>query len=1063
MKQLILILFAASCYGQVSSGSLIGDVKNESASAVAGAVITAQHKATGFSRSATSGAAGGYRIDDLIPGVYSITVRGSGLRTLNVPEVTIEVDQKSRLDIEMRAGQDSDTITVNALSTPIQTEEASSGYQLGSAFMEALPLATRNIISMVTLGPGAIPRQLSGFTHDIINDKQANRGAVALNAPVNGSRSTENSYVLDGAYNTDRNAFSVAVIPPMESVAEFRILTSLAPAEFVQSGGGVVDVVTKSGTQTFHGNAFEYLQNEATDAKGFFEVPGLPRGIFRQNQYGATLGGPLAKSTYFFASYEGLQAANASATQHIVPDAATRGGAFSGATIFDPASLDAAGNRTPFPNNSIPSFRLSPIAQKYLSLFEPLPNDPGGAGGNFVDSTPNQDHSDNGSMRVDRAWGSSNLFARYTINDERGVLAGSFPERPTEENTRAQQIALGHIYSGSSWISEARFSFTRLRVFDLPQSAFGANVLADLGINGLSVAPIDYGLPSLVVTNYDMVQDSDTLPQSQRDNTWFGSWSFSRTLGRHTAKAGFQITHFTMAYQQSQFARGQYVFNGGYTADPNNPNTTGNPFADFLLGDASQTQAAFGTTQAYLRQNGYAGFVQDDWRISPRVTINAGVRYEYNAPLSDDRGSLLNLNWSALPGAPTLQHVSTAENPEYHDFAPRVGLAVRLPRWFKRDAVFRAGYGIYYSPEIAIETYDLIQNGIRNVINRPGGLTPVVTLANGFPQTNSTGFPSYFGVDQNARMPYVQQWSASLQHDLPGSILFELAYLGTKGTDLGRFRRFNEPQHVELGENLPLGPGDIQSLRTFPELGTIFQREHLANSIYHALQIKAEKRLTGGFSFLASFVWSKSIDDADSIIPGQYESWGAQNEANLRLERGLSTFNVPRRLSAGWVYTLPHSPVLASALSHWQLSGNLTIQDGTPQNLVYFASDFANSGTPNRPNIVPGQSILLPADQRNASQFYNPNAISAPAPFTFGDAGRNILPGPGNVVVDFSLHRRFELTERQNVEFRGEVFNSLNHPNFGIPGPYPDFGPFFGRAFSAGQPRRLQFALRYQF
>ena len=655
------------------------------------------------------------------------------------------------------------------------------------------------------------------------------------------------------------------------------------------------------------------------------------------------------------------------------------------------------------------------------------------------------------------------MFGRYTINDENGVLAGSFPERPTEETTRAQQVALGHIFSGSSWLSEARFSFTRLRVFDLPQSAFGANVLSNLGINGLPVAPIDYGLPSLIVTNYDMVQDSDTLPQSQRDNTWFGSWSFSRTRGQHTFKAGAQITHFTMAYLQSQFARGQYVFNGSYTQDLNNPNVTGNPFADFLLADASQTQATFGTTQAYLRQNVYAAFVQDDWRVSPRITINAGVRYEYTAPLTDDGRNLLNLNWSTLPSPPSLQHVNSAENPQYRDFAPRVGMAIRLPQWSRRDSVFRAGYGIFYSPEIAIETYDLIQNGVRTVINQPGGATTLLTLANGFPQTNSTGFPTYFGVDQNARMPYVQQWSASLQQDLPGSVLFELAYLGTKGTDLGRFRRFNEPQHVELGQDLPLRPGDLQSLRSFPELGTIFQRQHLANSIYHSLQIKSEKRLTAGFSFLASFVWSKSIDNADSIIPGQYISWGAQNEANLRLERGLSAFNVPRRFSAGWVYSLPNSPVFAHAFSGWQLSGNITLQDGTPQNPVYFAANFANSGTPNRPNIVPGQSILLPADERNADHFYNPNAISAPAPFTFGDAGRDILPGPGSAVVDFSVHRRFAVTEHQNVEFRGEAFNSLNHPNLGIPGPYPDFGPFFGKAFSVGQPRRIQFALRYQF
>jgi hypothetical protein len=403
--------------------------------------------------------------------------------------------------------------------------------------------------------------------------------------------------------------------------------------------------------------------------------------------------------------------------------------------------------------------------------------------------------------------------------------------------------------------------------------------------------------------------------------------------------------------------------------------------------------------------------------------------------------------------------------PDRKDFAPRIGLAARLPHLLKssRDTVFRAGYGIYYSPEIAIEAYDLLRNGIRNEFNEPGGLTPVLTLENGFPQTGSTGFPSYYGVDKNARTPYVQQWSASIQHELPGSTLFEIAYVGTKGTGLSLFRRFNTPAHVETGENLPPRPGDLQSLRTFPELGTIFQLQHVASSIYHSLQIKAEKRFTGRLSFLASFVWAKSIDDADTQIPGLFESFGAQDERNLRLERGLSFFDVRRRLSAGYVYSFPNAPVLRPVLKSWQISGNLTFQDGTPLNPVYFATDIANSGTPNRPNVVPGQSVLLPSGQRNADHFYNADAFSTPAPNTFGNAGRDILPGPGNAVVDVALHRRFPVMEGKTIEFRAETFNLLNHPNIGIPGPYPDFGPFFGKAFSAGDPRRMQFALRFDF
>jgi hypothetical protein len=1029
--------------------------------------VVARNNDTGFSRSVSTNEFGSYRIDDLLPGAYTVTAQRSGFQAITVSPVFVELNQRTRLDFDLRVGATHDTATVVAHASPLQTDEASEGYSLGSAFTVELPLLGRNIVDLVTLGPGAIPRQLGGFTHDQMNDLQGNRGAVALNAPVNGARSSENSYILDGADNTDRNVNAIAVVPLMESVAEFRIQTSLAPAEFAQSGGAVIDVVTKSGSQAFHGNLFEFFRNEATDAAGFFAVPGLPSSIFRQNQFGGTLSGPIARATYFFASYEGLRSLSSSPTQHLVPTAAVRGGDFSGgAQIFDPLSLDANGNRSPFANNKIPSSLIDPTVAKYLSLYEPLPNYAAANGFNYLDSTPNRDNSDNGTVRIDHGWGNrSRLFARYTINDERSLLAGSFPALPTSEDLRAQQAAIGHTIAGPSWVSETRFSFTRLRVFDLPTNAFGTNVLADLGIQGFSNDPFTFGLPALTVTDYDTVQDSNNLPQVQRDNTWNFSTSFSRNIGRHTWKTGFEFTHFTMAYLQSLFARGDFIFNGGYTNDPQNPNTTGDAFADFLLGYPSQTQRSIGNAQAYLRQNSYSAFVQDDWRIAQRISISAGLRYEYVAPFSEDRGNLLNLDYSNLPNPPALQHVNTVTEPNRTNFAPRLGLAARLPHWLPHsgDTVFRAGYGIYFSSALAIEAYDLVRNGLTNQLNEPGGLLPTLTIQNGFPQSGSAGFPSYYGVDPHAPTTYTQQWAASIQQELPGNTLFEIAYVASKGTDLSLFRRFNTPAQVEIGANLPPRPGDLQSLRTFPELGTLYQIQHIGNSIYNSLQIKAEKRFTRRISFLASFVWGKSIDDADSPVVGNYEAFGAQDERNLRLERGLSFFDVRRRLSAGYVYTIPNAQFWRPLFRNWQTSGTLTFQDGTPLNPVYFATDFANSGTPNRPNVVPGQSVNLPADQRTADRFFNTNAFSDPAPFTFGNAGRDILPGPGNAVVNVALHRRFMIRENKSVEFRWETFNALNHPNIGIPGPYPDFGPFFGKAFSAGDPRRMQFALRFDF
>lgn len=1068
MFRFLLLLFVPGLsWAQVSSGSLLGDVRDSSGGLMSDVTVTAVSTGTGFIRKAVTASAGAYSLEDLAPDTYAVTAQKNGFRTSSRAAITLDLSQKRRLDFTLLPGPVHDTVTVDSHSSALQSEDNAEEYLLPSKVMNSLPLPQLNVMSLVTLGAGVIPRQLGGFTHDIINDLQAGRGAVALNPPVNGARSTANAYLLDGANNTDRNTFSIALIPPLNSVSEFRVQTALASAEFSQAGGAVVNMVTQSGTKEFHGSLFDFSQNEATDAKGFFEIPDLPRGIFRQQQFGAALGGPLSSRNYFFVNYEGLREKSGSATQHLVPDSTVRAGDFSNRSpIFDPLSLDSSGARVPFAGNVIPASRIDPVTARYLEIYEPLPNAPNSPSSNFIDSTPNQNQDDTGLVRLDRSWNDrQRVFFRFAANDDRNLLAGAFPERPTSESLRALGGVLGHVWSGNSWVLETHLALTRLRVFDLPLSAFQTNVAADLGIHGLSADPFTFGLPSLTVTDFDTVQDSSTLPQEQRDNLWYASTGLSKTTGRHTWKAGFQWTTFQMAYLRSQYPRGQFLFNGGYTADLQNPNATGDAFADFLLGFPVTTKRSGGASQAYLRQNSFAAFLQDDWHPLRRLTIGFGVRYEYTAPFSEERNRLFNLDYSTLPADPVLIGGSTAVNPDRNNFAPRIGLAWNLPGIFEKGGgtVFRAGYGIYFSPEIAEETYDLVLNGVPNVINEPGGVTPLLTLQNGFPTTQSTGFPSYFGLDRNARTPYVGQWSANVQRSLPGKTLFEIAYIGTKGTDLGRFRRFNTPAHVETGEDLPPRPGDLQSLRTFPDLGTIFQREHLANSIYHSLQVKAERRWGSRLAFLASFVWSKSIDDADSVVPGQYESFGAQDERNLRLERGLSFFDVRRRVSAGYTLDLPGVPHMHRLLSHWVFAGTLIMQDGTPLNPVYFATDFANSGTPNRPNVVPGVSPNLPASQRNADHFFNTAAFSDPAPFTFGDAGRDTLPGPGNVVLNSTLHRRFGLGEHAGLEMRADVFNLLNHPNIGIPGPYPDFGPFFGKAFSAGDPRRLQFALRSDF
>jgi hypothetical protein len=1060
---LILLLIAGALEAQVASASLAGTVVDESSAVVAGARVTATENGNGFSRAALTDARGDYAFEQLAPGTYTLSVEKSGFRSYRAEQVTLAVNQTARLEIRLAIGATQERVAVVAQVSPVQSENASIGYQMDQARIAELPLSSRNVVSLVTLGPGAIPRQMGGFVHDVVNDVQeGSRGSVALNAPINGSRSTMNAFLLDGAYDTDRNTFAIAVYPPMESVLEFHSQTSLAPAEFSQAGGGAIDVVTKSGTSALHGSAFEYFQNEAADARNFFDDPTLPRPIFRQNQFGGSLGGPTGlKNTYFFGAYEGLRSKEGTSAQSIVPTAAQRAGDFTGSNvIYDPLNLGPDGARLPFAGNMIPTARLNQISTAYLARFEPLPNS-NSSGGNYLDATPNQNTNDGATGRIDHQFGNrSQLTGRYTLNREDNRVAGSFPLLPTSEQVRGQQIALGYTVSRSRWLNDARLSFTRLRVFDVPESALHVNIAQQLGIQGQPTDPFYFGLPFFEVLNESLVTDSPTLPQVQRDNTWHMTDGVSLALGRHTVKFGGELVHFQLNYLQTNLTRGQYNFTGAFTSVDGLGGSTGDPFADFQLGFPQDTHRTAGSGQAYLRQTTYGGYVQDDWRVTPSLTLNLGLRYEYAAPYTEAHGNLLNLDYSTLPAPPQLVHVNSAVQPDRNNFAPRVGLAWKLPM----QTVFRAGYGIYYATPIAIGTYDLVLNNLLNQFNETqGNLPPVLTIANGFPQTASTGFPSYFGMDPHAETPYVQQWNAGIQRELPGHLLLEVAYVGSKGTKLPRFRQFNTPAHVETGENLAPRPGDLQSLRTFPSLGEIIQRQNIANSSYNSLQIKFQKQASTRLSLLASFVWSKSIDDADTEIPGQFDSFGAQDERNLRLERGLSFFNVGRRISAGYVYRLPGTHLLGPVARNWSFSGIVTLQDGTPVNPVYFATDFANSGTPNRPNVVPGQRVALPRDQQTADHFFNTAAFSDPAPFTFGNAGRDIIIGPGNNNFDLSLLRKFALRERQSIEFRVEAFNTFNHPNWGIPGPYPDFGPFFGKIFSTGDPRRMQFALRYQF
>lgn len=1048
----MIFLLAALAVAQVPSAIIFGTVVDPSGAVVPKAVVTATQMETSWKTKQETAGDGTFRLAGLDPGEYRIDVVASGFLQKAARHVQLEVRQAVEITIPLYLpGTMVDFFEVR--STPVEAASEPEGFNVDHEQIARLPLPQRDIAGLMTFGPGVVPRQLSGFNGDVVTGVEPSRGNVSENHPVNGARSTMNTYLLDGVLNTDGNVRTVVVNPPVDAISDFRLQTSVSSADFGYSGGGVANVVTASGTKDFHADLYDYFRNEVLDARSYFDSGSAHKAAFRQNQFGGSAGGRVPKfpRLFFFAAYEGLQLNKGQSKGSAVPTDAQRAGNFSSVVIKDPQT------GKPFANNVIPLTRIDPIARAVIDQYQPRANQ--GGAQNYLSTTPILNGDDSIVGRVDwRPDARGSVFVRYAINDERADQGNGRLVEPTHQRVRAQNAAIGHTYTGSGdWVNEFRVGWNRLKIQDLSVNAFGADIVGQLGINGIDRDPVNYGLPTFILTSNQLIASDDpSLPIAQAGQTYQALDNWSTRRGRHTIQLGAEVRRFSMAYQQRMNSRGNFTFTGAYSGDP---------LADFLLGFPQSTQRTVGQPQAYLRQSGYALYAQDEFRVTNNLIVTYGLRYEYNSPFSEKYNNMYNLDYSTLPKVPALVREGTSSSnvpvdlvaTNRKDFAPRLGIAWHpLP---SRNLIFRSAYGLFYNPEIAREAYDLVLNGVRTETDTAGA-TPVLTLKNPFVSSTSNGFPTYYGIDTHAATPYVQQWNAGWQYGTHG-FLFEAAYIGSKGTHLGRFDKFNTPQHVETGENLGPRPGDIQSLRTFPQLGPFIQRKDIANSSYNALQLRLEHRFSRGLELQASYTWSKSIDDADGVIPGLFDSVGAQDERNLRAERGLSFSDVPRRFATNFSYDLPLGRSFVAR--GWSVSGTITLQDGTRENAFYFFADPANTDTPNRPNIVAGQSAGLPKSQQTPGHFFNTAAFSMPAPYTFGNAGRDLLPTPGVEIVNLAVNRRFTITEHSALNLRAEFFNAFNHPNFGIPINNPDFGPAFGVIAVTGDPRLVQLSLRLAF
>jgi hypothetical protein len=1039
----VILFLQSTAFAQTATATLVGRAQDPSGASLAGVTITLTQVATGQTRTVKSDSNGNYIFLLLPVGEYVVTAERSGFQKLVQRGIALQVDQRANLDLTLRVGQAVETVDIRAGVSPLQSETAAVGTVIDRNKVVQLPLNGREFQQLALLVPGTVPpAQGSSLSF---------RGGFN----VSGARESANYFLLDGIDNNNSSANQYTFRPSIDMIEEFKVQTSAYSAEFGRGAGAQINIITRSGGNQYHGNAFEFLRNSALDAKNFFDLPGkIPS--FKRNQFGATFGGPLTlpriydgrERSFFFVSYEGLRLRQGVTRGAAVPLPAMLDGDFS--SLLDratPIRILNPQTRQPFDGNRIPKSLISPIGQAIARSF-PAPNNPSDPVRNYVSSISRPQDYDQFSVRVDqRISGNASIFVRYSINEDEqidvfdsliGTLSTNLPGFGRVDGQRTQSVSMSytHIITPRT-VNELRLGYNRLRQTRAPENA--TDYVGQFGIPGLAREPRDYGFPAIRVTGFDPLGDSTQLPQGRADNTFHIIDNLSLNRGAHTIKAGSDIRPFQSNNFNPIFARGDFRFTGLYT---------GFGLADLLLGLVAQSTRGQGDPVRGRRQKSYGAYIQDDWKVNQRLTLNLGLRYELNPPLTESHNRMSTFDPAS--GSIVIAGVNSGGRSVYdwdkNNFAPRIGFA-----WTPATkTVVRGGYGVFYDLLIVGNELGALffNTPFRTTENYNGSLTNQVTIADPFPaRLLSAGAIAPNAAQRDLRNSYVQQFSFGIQRELSSDLVIEASYVGSRGVKLIRSRNINQAL---------LGTGSINSRRPYPNFGNIAYRESSANSNYHSLQLRAEKRLAHGLSFLSAYTWSKSIDDSSGVPASAATNNNPQNSYDLRGERGLSEFDTRHRFVFSGIYELPFgkNPILRD----WQVAGIIALQSGRPIT-PRISRDVSNTGQlQDRPNLIGDPKL----DDPDPALWFNTAAFFVPTTNVFGTAGRNILIGPGYANIDMSLAKVFRFSEQSRLEFRAEVFNLFNHPNFDLPNATAD-SMQFGKVFSAGPSRQIQFGLKLAF
>ncbi|MEZ5352234.1 MAG: TonB-dependent receptor [Bryobacteraceae bacterium] len=1085
-----LLLLPAISLAQVSTSTITGIVADPSGGRIANASLRLLNEETGVANEAATNAQGEYTFPYLTPGRYRLQVEASGFASQNRTGIVLELGRVSRLDITVQVGQVAESVEVTGAAPLLESETSSVGQFIENKTIVDMPLNGRRVGQIMALMGNAV-----FIAGDVIRPRYT----------IAGSRSDGQQWLLDGvnASNVALEAPQALFNPPVEAVQEIRVHQNNYSAEIGNSASGAVSMTTRAGTNKFTGLLYEYFRNDKLDARNFFAADRPP---LRWNVFGGALGGPIIKNKTFFFSHVEWQKQRVGLVRNFtVPTAAQRGGDFSQITnargqlvrIFDPSSTrpDPANAsrsiRTQFPGNVIPASRMDPVGAKLAALY-PLPNRAAAnAAGvnNFVANAISALNLTTWTSRVDHIVGEKDrLSYRMVLHNFPTFTTAVFPEPAADPNAvvperRAWSHLINHQHTFTpTLLSDFRFNW-QPRFFHPVTPGLGGGWPTKLGLKGVS----DRAFPRVTAAGGFVAMGPATAERTQipiNDTHIVESLSWFR--GSHSVRFGGEIRLSRNVDDLDNAISGQLAFNVQPTALPGTANT-GNAIASMLVGFPNS--GLIRDTDILDRRAKYFGlFIQDDWKATRNLTVNLGLRWETHTPRFDanDRQNGFDYNQinpvSNTPGVITFAGRDgvgrNVYNGDYNNFGPRIGLA-----WKPFDGgrtVIRTGYGVFFGPPLPGSNNTSAGFETSGEFTTPdNGITAPFFLKDGFPasvgarQELGPGFgavpvgrPARFApqfIDQNRRIGYSQQFNFGVQHELGWNTVLEVAYAGNIG------RKLPGPG-VSVNQVRPelMGPGNAQARRPFPQFGNVTMiTPFWGNSSYHGGNIKVEKRFSGGLNFMANYTRSKFIDDVTSNQELGTVG-GLQNLYDRRAEKALSGNDVRNRFVASSVYELPWGRgrkymtdgMAATLVGGWNLGVILTLQDGSPDGLV------TQNNTTNAFNGVQRVNLLrdpaLPESERTIARYFDTSAAVAPAPFTFGSAGRAVLTSPGIANVDLSLLKNFPLRESFNIQLRLETFNTFNRVNFEDPGRALGAANF-GVISAARASRSVQLGLKLTF